>query len=1168
MATPPNLDNQHAWGGHPFEPVPVNSPSVVSSSVINEQEQATLVARGQQNAQTHPLSQAKVIASSSDNLFHPVTHHDPSSYVFKLPNVPSQPRPHAYNSHDTFNRPVPYRSPFSSYNNPAFRVPSKQSHALYNQAPLPPINPPLLPPPQISHSRPPLPPQPQLNPAYSHHYPSTFNPPPVINQYSQPPYNPPPVFTQFPSTQPVYQHQPVPVQYFNQLPPVPVTSPTPSSLKALPTVTHIQILTSKADFFAWDEGVNTLIRAYNLLGHILEPSAFVDPARPDLAPTPAPVLSIMSSPQDIEASNRWWADDNIAQHILLSRLGTVPRGLLPASNIVTRTALSIYTTLRQQYGTSNFADCTELLNSLHNSVCTTGRVQEYVSKWRVGLSKLQSAHFMFNIKICVSLFVRGLPSIPAFNSLRADLPRRINAITHDQDFGAFISLTETVLELDVIFKPTIQSTAVRQPRQLPAPPTTSNLPTSTVPIPDSSNVPKKEQTCSNCKSRGLRFVGHTDATCFHPGGGMEGRREEYSNNKSRVHAMFAECLENAYLLSEPSLPPDPYPASDSPVISPALDSDLFLPPIANLSVASFLPNTDFREEIYDRSDFEFSSRMAMATIDFTTTAMLSLLTSYNALLDSGCTHHIVRDRTLFRSYTAQAVSVGTANCGSLEALGTGDVEFRYPFGERHIIFTLKNCLYAPSAPINLISVGALAERGMSCLFSPGGLTKIFFSKDHPRLPNFSFSATVINRLSFLRLNFLPPELSPVPTAMPALLVPYSPTGSFPRVKLDSILWHRRFGHIGMEATKATLTKDYAKGIHFDGPFVQDHCIPCLVGKSPQRSYPYHGNRAEKIGDLLHMDLCGPFPVQAPHGEKYFFNILDDKSNWGFTYGLRLKSEAFTHYLKTEAFLERSSAAKVLTVRCGGELELTSGKMGAHLTSKGIALQRTVPYAHQQNGKSERYIRTLEEGGQALLADSGLPMSFWLDAILTRQYLINRLPTSTLPSNITPFELIKAGDKPDLSHLRVWGCDCYVAVPDEIRGKAGPKRFRAIFVGYEEHRLGWRVRDLSGKYSFSNDVIFNENISARLGVPRSLPTAISDTPPLPSRPIRERPRIRTAVGQAYDDVLELKRFRREERQRRAMLKHNNLGNGGADGGDRKSTRLNSSHERRSRMPSSA
>jgi hypothetical protein len=256
--------------------------------------------------------------------------------------------------------------------------------------------------------------------------------------------------------------------------------------------------------------------------------------------------------------------------------------------------------------------------------------------------------------------------------------------------------------------------------------------------------------------------------------------------------------------------------------------------------------------------------------------------------------------------------------------------------------------------------------------------------------------------------------------------------------------------------------------------------------------------------------------------------LDDKTNWGFTFGLRLKSDAFQSYLATEAFLERSTSAVVLTVRCGGELELTAGQMGAHLTSKGIVLQRTVAYAHQQNGKSERYIRTIEEGGQALLADSGLPMSFWLDAVLTRQYLVNRLPTSTLPANTTPFEALTGGRKPDLSHLRVWGCDCYVAVPSETRGKAGPKCFRAIFVGYEEHRVGWRVRDLKGKYSFSNDVIFNENLPARLGVPRSLTPIISDSTIDPSPNTRDRPRLRTSLGKAYDDVMVLKRSRNEER----------------------------------------
>ena len=191
-----------------------------------------------------------------------------------------------------------------------------------------------------------------------------------------------------------------------------------------------------------------------------------------------------------------------------------------------------------------------------------------------------------------------------------------------------------------------------------------------------------------------------------------------------------------------------------------------------------------------------------------------------------------------------------------------------------------------------------------------------------------------------------------------------------------------------------------------------------------------------------------FTTQGPHGEKYFFNVLDVHLNFGFTFGLKLKSDVFSHYQSTEAFLERSSTGKILAVRCGGELELTAGKMGDHFRRTGIVVQCTVPYAHEPNVKSEHYIRMLEEGGQALLAGSGLPMSFWLNAVLTQQYLCNRLPTSTLPNNVTPFEALTNSCKPNLSHLCVWGCDCYAMIPDELRPKAGFKWFCVIFVGYE------------------------------------------------------------------------------------------------------------------------
>ena len=96
-----------------------------------------------------------------------------------------------------------------------------------------------------------------------------------------------------------------------------------------------------------------------------------------------------------------------------------------------------------------------------------------------------------------------------------------------------------------------------------------------------------------------------------------------------------------------------------------------------------------------------------------------------------------------------------------------------------------------------------------------------------------------------------------------------------------------------------------------------------------------------------------------------------------------------------------------------------------------------------------------------------------------------------------------------------------AVPNEIRAKAGPKRFRAIFVGYEEHWVGWHVHNVEGKYSFSNDVIFNENLLGHLGVPHSLSSPSSPAFPVSPRVQRAQPRVRTVAGQAYDEVIKLR-----------------------------------------------
>ena len=127
-------------------------------------------------------------------------------------------------------------------------------------------------------------------------------------------------------------------------------------------------------------------------------------------------------------------------------------------------------------------------------------------------------------------------------------------------------------------------------------------------------------------------------------------------------------------------------------------------------------------------------------------------------------------------------------------------------------------------------------------------------------------------------------------------------------------------------------KEYVKGVTFEGPFIRDHCIACIIGKDPQLPYLHNGHHSTKVGELLHMDLCGPYPTRAPGGKLYFYSILDDCSNFGFTIGLQKKSDSFAFYLMTESFIECSNGVLVLAIHVDGALELTAGAMGDHFTS--------------------------------------------------------------------------------------------------------------------------------------------------------------------------------------------------------------------------------------------
>ena len=59
-------------------------------------------------------------------------------------------------------------------------------------------------------------------------------------------------------------------------------------------------------------------------------------------------------------------------------------------------------------------------------------------------------------------------------------------------------------------------------------------------------------------------------------------------------------------------------------------------------------------------------------------------------------------------------------------------------------------------------------------------------------------------------------------------------------------------------------------------------------------------------------------------------------------------------------------------------------------------------------------------------------------------------------NKTPYELFK-GQKPNIMHLRVFGCKCYVHNNGkESLGKFDPRSDEPIFLGYSSHSKAYKV----------------------------------------------------------------------------------------------------------------
>ncbi|GJR03433.1 putative ribonuclease H-like domain-containing protein [Tanacetum coccineum] len=275
---------------------------------------------------------------------------------------------------------------------------------------------------------------------------------------------------------------------------------------------------------------------------------------------------------------------------------------------------------------------------------------------------------------------------------------------------------------------------------------------------------------------------------------------------------------------------------------------------------------------------------------------------------------------------------------------------------------------------------------------------------------------------------------------------------------ESMLWHRRLGHINFKTINKLVRDNLVRGLPSKCFENDQTCVACLKGKQHKASCKSKvQNSITQPLFMLHMDLFGPNFVSSLMNRKYCLVVTDDYSRFTWVFFLASKDETSGILKSFINEIENLVDKKVKIIRCDNRTEFKNRVMNEFCEQKGIKREYSIARTPQQNGVAERRNRTLIEAARTMLADSKLPTTFWAEAVNTACYVQNRV-IIVKPHNKTPYELFR-GRTPALSFMRPFGCHVSILNTLDHLGKFDGKSDDGFFVGYSLTSKAFRVYNI-------------------------------------------------------------------------------------------------------------
>jgi Reverse transcriptase (RNA-dependent DNA polymerase) len=449
---------------------------------------------------------------------------------------------------------------------------------------------------------------------------------------------------------------------------------------------------------------------------------------------------------------------------------------------------------------------------------------------------------------------------------------------------------------------------------------------------------------------------------------------------------------------------------------------------------------------------------------------------YCSILDSGSSLHVFNNLRRFENFRkAQRGDYLIAGLAKVPILGYGEVMMQVESANaKPRKFRLKNVAYCPEFATNIVSYDLLEERGFR-----------WDTKSNYLVRNDNTPVCQVKKKGRYRIL---ENVEGIEAVFPALAVPkYRRRTQRPRPKSPGSgdLWHLRMGHVGPQALRQLGSKSL--GVHLKGPATHK-CSAC-AGAKIHRMISRRGSEQGPTRPFARVHLDWTPLEESVDGFVRAMFLTCELTGMMFVYFCKSYDTgvSLANLQDFQALLKTRYSLGIRTIRTDGELAKVK-KVAKWLSREGISLETSPPHTQDQNGRSERAGAVIIMKSRSMRLSAKLPHDLWVEMVHTAVYLYNRTPKAELGWE-SPYEHfyswladnheIEGRRKPQLAHLKAYGCKAYAMTADaklkrNRLQKLNPRAHIGYLVGYDSTNIYRIWVPHRGEVISSRDVFFDED----------------------------------------------------------------------------------------------